>query len=227
MDEFVIQDIAGTSLSAKKHKRNLEYSTFPSCGSNNEDNLLENRKQINTDGLDTIERSNDISLASKAIKHFKDIASSGPSYICSCCTQTWFKDGVRKADSLVSFATASKCLLGVKSAEDVEWVCHTCHKYIKMGKTPAFSVINGFRFPRKPPELDITEMEERLISPRIPFMQLMEKPRGGQKSLRGNVVNVPADVNETVKSLPRTLADTETIQVKLKIKQNFKHHVFL
>lgn len=102
-----------------------------------------------------------------------------------------------------------------------------CHKYIKMGKTPAFSVINGFRFPRKPPELDITEMEERLISPRIPFMQLMEKPRGGQKSLRGNVVNVPADVNETVKSLPRTLADTETIQVKLKIKQNFKHHVFL
>lgn len=56
---------------------------------------------------------------------------------------------------------------------------------------PVCSVRNGFVFPERPPKLKITEMEERLISPRIPFMQIMEKPRGGQKGLRGNVVNVP------------------------------------
>lgn len=80
-------------------------------------------------------------------------------------------------------------------------------------------------FPEKPPDLNITELEERLISPRIPFMQLVEKPRGGQKSLRGNVVNVPSDVNSTVTVLPRTLADSETIQVKFKRKRSFKHSV--
>ncbi|XP_069114560.1 uncharacterized protein [Argopecten irradians] len=80
-------------------------------------------------------------------------------------------------------------------------------------------------FPQKPEELEITEMEERLISPRIPFMQLCEKPRGGQRSLRGNIVNVPTDVQSTVKILPRTLADSETIQVKLKRRLSNKHSV--
>ena len=42
----------------------------------------------------------------------------------------------------------------------------------------------------KIPKLDITEMEERLITPRMPFMQVMEKPRGEQRNLKGNVVNV-------------------------------------
>ena len=50
-------------------------------------------------------------------------------------------------------------------------------------------------------------------------MQVLEKPRGGQRSLKGNIVNVPSDVTETLKSLPRTLTDSETIQVKLKRKK--------
>lgn len=116
--------------------------------------------------------------------------------------------------------------MGIKSNEDIEWVCCTCQKYLNLRKIPPLSVKNGCKFPDIPPELKLTEMEERLISPRIPFMQLMEKPRGGQKSLRGNVVNVPSDVNKTIKSLPRTLAETETIQVKLKRKLQFKHHVY-
>lgn len=116
--------------------------------------------------------------------------------------------------------------MGIKSNEDIEWVCCTCQKYLNLRKIPPLSVKNGCKFPEIPPELKLTEMEECLISPSIPFMQLMEKPRGGQKNLRGNVVNVPSDVNKTIKSLPRTLAETETIQVKLKRKLQFKHHVY-
>lgn len=41
-------------------------------------------------------------------------------------------------------------------------------------------------------------------------MQVMEKPRGGQRRLKGNVVNVPSAVNTTVKSLPRTLSETSS-----------------
>lgn len=85
---------------------------------------------------------------------------------------------------------------------------HTCHRNLKAGKIHFFAVVNGMGFKEVPPNLNKTEFEERLISPRIPFMQLVEKHRGKQKSLRGNVVNVPSDVNSTVTVLPRTLADS-------------------
>lgn len=102
-------------------------------------------------------------------------------------------------------------------------ICNTCHKYLKADKVPPCSFINGLKFPSKPPELNITPLEERLIAPRIPFMQLREKPRGGQMSITGNVVNVPADVTSTVKKLPRLLSENETIPLKFKRSMSFKH----
>ena len=56
-------------------------------------------------------------------------------------------------------------------------------------------------FPVKPQCFNLTPLEERLISRRIPFMQIRELPRGGQLSIHGNVVNVPADVNSTVSTV--------------------------
>lgn len=80
-------------------------------------------------------------------------------------------------------------------------VCNACYKYLKENKTPPCSSMNGLQFPDKPPELDLTPLDECLVAPRIPFMQLHvhEKPRGRQLSITGNVVNVPADVTSTVK----------------------------
>jgi hypothetical protein len=73
-------------------------------------------------------------------------------------------------------------------------------------------------FPRKPEVLkNLTPLEERLISPRIPFMQVRGLPSGGQLSIHGNVVNVPADVNTTVNVLPRPVNESPTIPIKLKV----------
>jgi len=80
------------------------------------------------------------------------------------------------------------------------------------------------QFPQRPEVLNLTQLEERLISPRIPFMQIRELPRGCQLSIHGNVVNVPAEVNLTVNSLPRSLNDSQTIPIKLKRKLTYKHH---
>ena len=66
-----------------------------------------------------------------------------------------------------------------------------------------------------------------MISPRIPFMQLRELPRGGQLSIHGNVVNVPADVNSTINSLPRPLNELQTIPIKLKRRLSYNHHYLL
>lgn len=56
-------------------------------------------------------------------------------------------------------------------------------------------------------------------------MHLHELPRGGQISLNGNVVNVPANVNNTVINLPRTPEDNECIPLKFKRKLSYKHHM--
>ena len=58
-------------------------------------------------------------------------------------------------------------------------------------------------FPVKPECPNLTPLEERLISPCIPFIQIRKPPRGRQLSNHGNVVNVPADVNSVIHTLSR------------------------
>ena len=50
------------------------------------------------------------------------------------------------------------------SVNDEEWICHTCMGAIRDGKVPKLSVANGMKWPDKPPELDLHQLEERLIS---------------------------------------------------------------
>ena len=47
-------------------------------------------------------------------------------------------------------------------------------------------------------------------------MQIRELPRGRRLSIKGNVVNVPVDIQPVVKTLPRPLDENITIAVKLK-----------
>ena len=53
-------------------------------------------------------------------------------------------------------------------------------------------------------------------------MQIRELPRGGQYSLKGNVINVPVDIQPTVNSLPRPLDENFTIAIQLKKKVSYK-----
>ena len=63
---------------------------------------------------------------------------------------------------------------------------------------------------------DLTELEERLVAQRIPFMKIMNLPKGKQKAIFGQVVNVPVDTAETVAALPRTANSSGFIPLKLK-----------
>ena len=79
-------------------------------------------------------------------------------------------------------------------------------------------------FPEKPEVLNLTSLEERLIAPRMCFMQLRELPRGGQLTIHGGVVNVPTNVNSTINALPRTLNESLTIPIELKRRLSYKHY---
>ena len=115
-------------------------------------------------------------------------------------------------------------ITGKTSVDNTEWLCSTCHSNLSDGKLPVCSKANKMEFPMKPECLNLTPLEERLISPRIPFMQICELPRGGQLSIHGNVVNVPADVNSVVNTLPRPINESQTIPIKLERKLSYKHH---
>ena len=105
---------------------------------------------------------------------------------------------------------------------DEEWICYTCMGAIRVGKVPKLSVANGMKWPVKPPELDLHQLEERLTALRIPFMQIRELPRRGQYSLKGNVINVTVDIQPTVSCLSRPMDENFTIALQLKKKLSYK-----
>ena len=125
----------------------------------------------------------------------------------------------------VSQRLMDECCTGKKSVDDKEWICETRLVSLRKGNVPKLSVLRGLMFPDKPPELELHALEERLISPRIPFMSIYQLPREGQFQLQGSVINVPVDIAPTVTSLPRCTDDTDTVPIKLKKKQSFKSHV--
>ena len=158
----------------------------------------------------------------ECIKQFHSSIAVGPLFVCTCCHQTWFRKGVCMLKNINLPKSSRLYLTKFTSVNDEEWICHTCMGAIRDGKVPKLSVANGMKWPDKPPELDLHQLEERLISLRIPFMQIRELPRGGQYSLKGNVINVPVDIQPTVSCLPRPMDENFTIAVQLKKKLSYK-----
>ena len=88
------------------------------------------------------------------------------------------------------------------SVDGVEWICLSCFRYLKKIKIPPYAAKNGKSFSLKPDFFYLNELECRLLAPRLAFQKLMQAPRGNQLKIKGNFVNVPADVNNTVNALP-------------------------
>lgn len=70
---------------------------------------------------------------------------------------------------------------------------------------------------------DLSDLEERLVSMRIPFMHIEKLRIQQQSGLKGSVVNVPTNLNKISTVLPRTDIDEHTVIVNLKRKLSFDH----
>ena len=95
-------------------------------------------------------------------------------------------------------------------------------KYVIKNKVPPCAAVNGIKFPNKPAFFDLNELEYRLPASRLSFQKLMQAPRGKQFKINGNIVNVPADVTNSVSLLPRLPNEARTIKVHLKRKLLYK-----
>ena len=164
----------------------------------------------------------------QTIKTFHKMIQDGCIFPCSVFQQTNFPEQVIPVTNLHPGAhqvLLNECLAGYKLLDDIEYICLPCKNTIYRGQVPRLSIINKCGFPQQPPELLLFPLEERLISPIIPFMNVREHPVGAQKAIYGSICHVPVDVAPTVSSLPCNMQETDTISVKIKCKHSYKHHV--
>ena len=157
------------------------------------------------------------------ISKFHDDIAQGPLYIFTCCDQLWYRHSVISATALKEKnPDIQNKVLNKKSVDNVEWLCKTCNMHLQKNKVPPCAAMNGLQFPKKPSFFDLNELECRLLAPRLAFQKLMQAPRGGQLKVNGNIVNIPADVVNTVNMLPRLPNETSTIKVNLKRRLQYK-----
>ncbi|XP_028966621.1 uncharacterized protein LOC100900662 [Galendromus occidentalis] len=138
---------------------------------------------------------------------------------CDVCDRIWFKRDLKAVDSVIA-----NFLIPYFPDENVHSfrLCHNCYKVSRGRKIPNLSKVNGYRYPPKPvnlPKLD--PVSERLISPRIPYMQIRRLRHEGSYGIIGQVINVPVDVDTMVRCLPRSLDDDYAFNVNL--KKNIVH----
>jgi len=155
------------------------------------------------------------------LRNIKD----GPTKFCTCCGGTWFPSQVSGlnirtiSSKYPNFSLDNAFYLSRKfpSPSGKYQFCSTCRQGVSKGRIPSLCLSNGFDFPEIPECLKIlTCLEERLISPRIPFMRIISLGYERQCGIRGAVVNVPISLPDTVSVLLRTFDSTHVIQVHLK-----------
>ncbi|XP_049618013.1 uncharacterized protein [Syngnathus scovelli] len=177
----------------------------------------------------------------KAVALFQVQVKNGPTFVCTVCHRALFPNQVRQLiqykknkDVVASCLTRRfvhvcdrECNTCCKVPDErkMEWICHTCHAHLKDGKMPALAVSNNLQLADIPTELcDLNILERHLVSKCISFAKIVPLPKGQQRAIRGNVVCVPSEVEETVNVLPRLRSRSQVLRVKLKRRLCYKGH---
>lgn len=141
--------------------------------------------------------------------------------VCKVCDRLWFQDDLKTlTDEHHQLLHPEFPGVNLQNA----LACKTCVQSPNQTRIPTFSVSNGFRFPKWPenlPKLDL--VSERLIAPRIPFMQIRRlRHVNGQFGIYGQIINVPLRINTMVQHLPRHIDDDRCINVHIKRRKIHK-----
>ncbi|XP_071948934.1 uncharacterized protein [Antedon mediterranea] len=171
------------------------------------------------------------------LNKFREMTSNGPEYVCCVCLKLLFRKQVMiclktkyKVQSCINdkylhicnYECNNDCEIAKSSMQHL-WVCFTCHRKLLNGDVPAEAFTNNLQLEDIPKELvDLNNLEQHLIAINIPFMKILNLPKGGQNGIHGPVVCVPSNTVETVTMLPRTQTDDQMIRVKLKRKLSYK-----
>lgn len=120
-----------------------------------------------------------------------------PKYVCLSCECLFFYYSVKKATP-----EEIDDLSNENSKFNTTYICTTCRGQHKKGKLPTLAVKNGLMFPEIPEVVrDLKSLEERMVSPVVPFMQmrdLMPHALNPQLGIKGSVINIPVEIPQMV-----------------------------
>ena len=142
----------------------------------------------------------------QVIAAFRSIMKEYPEYECANCNTLNFRQNVVKFDKT-----------SAKSGKRKTWICKRCNSYRKSNKIcPLATIPMKLETGSLPDNLVMNPTETRLVAMRIQFMKIRSLPAGGQRGIRGAVVNVPIDAQESCLKLPRNIPDLGVLKVKIK-----------
>jgi len=156
---------------------------------------------------------------------FEKAINEGPTYICNICIKFEYKKYVVKLNESKydnSDNAFNNCVTQTKSIDGEKYVCLNCHRYLlgkknMKGKIPPQAYMNNLQLNETIEELnDLCPLETSLVSQIIPFMFIVQKHKGAQHGLRGQVVLVPSDLEKVQKVLPRSYDEGHIISLELK-----------
>ena len=157
---------------------------------------------------------------------FKHKIREGPYYICSVCNRILYRKSVLIL--LKSKYNSQHFFTNTKSFDGKEYICKTCHSKVSKGNLPCQAVYNNLYVDNIPQELSILEkLEQILIAQRIDFQKIVIMPKGQQRKIKGAICNVPVELEQTCRVLPRPSSSSGIILLKLKRKLLlFRGHVY-
>ncbi|XP_028036181.1 uncharacterized protein LOC114247409 [Bombyx mandarina] len=145
-------------------------------------------------------------------------------HACSICDRLWFKNDLKPITE-PQLEVISEWFVKENRRprrEEYEMVCNTCKRSLNKKSMPPLAKVNGFSYPDEPPALPpLDPISERLISPLLPFMQVRRLRHDASYGIVGQVINLPTDVQQMVKCLPRQLNEDHVINVN--IERNLAH----
>ncbi|XP_044166861.1 uncharacterized protein LOC122950914 [Acropora millepora] len=160
------------------------------------------------------------------ISVFQSKIKEGPYYICSVCNRLLYRKTVIHLNKEI-YSSQLNVFTDVKSFDDKQYICRTCHTKVLKGNVPCQAVCNKLCVDELPPELSLLEkLEQILIAQRIVFEKIIVMPKGQQRKIKGAICNVPVECDQTCKILPRPPERSGIIMLKLKRKLEFRGHVY-
>ena len=106
-------------------------------------------------------------------------------------------------------------------------ISKTCRKKFFKKCIPCQAVCNMLEVSELPKQFrDIRRLERVLIARRVLFKKISIMPKGQYPKLKGALCNVPIDVVDVCKTLPRLPDNNGIVIVKLKRKLEYRGHVY-
>lgn len=156
-------------------------------------------KEGEDDGLRNICDSDEEEEQSNSIERMKAlfVKKSGQPCNCACstCMRLFYPHSVKNVDGL-SFQnqlTVRQHQYEHRLIEEKKYICNTCYDAVINGRLPTLNADpNGPLHLAELPEplRDLSRLETILISARILFLRLQQRPSGGQIALAGECIDM-------------------------------------